>query len=160
MKVEKYIPRNEAGTKATLVEMLRLCQDAAIARPCPPMLQTMVQVIAPRRLDAFLRHTWNYVPDGEIELLRTVPRLLEDQARTGYFEGDCDDACIIAGACLILQQPGLVKAALAAVRRPHDTSFSHVFCLVLDRQGTFRVDPTAPMDADYQNWEMFTVRLF
>lgn len=159
---EKIIPRNEGGVRATCSEISRLALESLEAFPEQNLLMNLLVTGVPlRTVDGFLRQAWLYVEDGPVELLRTVDVLITDYIRTGRFQGDCDDAAIIAAAIvarkLVSFNLSRTKADVCAVRRPHDTSFSHVFILVTDNAGYFIIDPTAPVDADYRHWETLTV---
>ena len=128
--------------------------------------RTMAICYPPRVLDGYLRSRWLYVPDEQdgqpAETIRTLDRLQADVTRTGQFEGDCDDAGVAAVAVLLQYQRNLKAAALVAARPASDPDFTcgHVFCVAADDSGSFRVDPTAPIGADYTAWEKMQMPLF
>jgi len=150
-KITKEIRRGEAGTRDTLEEIRRLILDA-MSDNRSKLFESLAHNIPIQALDRALRELWNYVEDGDVELIRTAGRLADDFWRTGRFEGDCDDACVVAGVILILQQRPI---EIVAVRFPADAQFSHVFI----RSHRFRIDPTAPPDANYDGCEEMVVRI-
>lgn len=157
---EEWIPRGDKGVMETLYKM----RDLAMA---PSEFFTGLarsRAVPLRDLDAWLRSHWRYVPDAidgqPVEVLRTLDNLASTFLRTQMFEGDCDDAAI-AAAAFLQRMPGS-RGRFVAARPPEDPDFSngHVFCVFALYQQWVRVDPTAPLDANYTNWELKTIPLF
>lgn len=146
------IPRNESGTRATLHIMRRLAHETSVWS-----IGRSFQF--PEKLDELLRSKWCYVADGDHELIRTLDRMGSDFLKHGCFIGDCDDAAVMAAAILIHSAKAPTAVRFAAGRPARSPHFLHVFVLFdLDGQ-TYRVDPTAPIDADYSNWELMIAPL-
>lgn len=152
---EQAIPRGAGGTLATLTTIASL----AYAGAQYPELRRFAGTISPRSVDTVLRNVWKFVSDGEHETVRSIPRLMDDFLKYGTFFGDCDDAAVLSAA-LLLTWPFMVHASLDAMRSPASPAFEHVFVSAEDGLGVFRIDPTAPRDADYTNWERLSLPLF
>ncbi len=112
-----------------------------------------------REWDAVLRHYWLYEPEQE-ELLRTIPRQVQNVIQYQKLIGDCDDAAVVAVAMAeakkrhqVTSSYPLLSYQIVAVRRSDEPQFSHVFVEILLGHQLWRIDPTAPTDADYTNWE-------
>lgn len=157
---EKWIPNSEAGVRATLEEMKQLARAGGFY-----MLLDQL-TLRPPDIDRYLAEHWDYVYmplNGQV--LRSVPWMLSDLKKKQKITGACADAAIFAGAILTFQQQSINydnrSASFVAVRPPHELAFDHVFTLVTDYQDiTWRIDPTAPSNADYTNWEPMTLKLF
>ena len=79
----------------------------------------------PQDIDVFLRAHWQVVPDPEsAEFIRTPVHQYRNFRNNGVFEGDCDDAAVMAA--YFLMRAG-VPSWFVAIRLPHDAEFSHVF---------------------------------
>ncbi len=152
--IERSIPRSDAGIRAVLREMKELANAPFAA------------VVEPRAIHAFLAEHWDYEFQPLAgQILRTVPRMLHELNTRGKITGACADAAILAGAILYSdrrRRPELVKSAwFAAVRPPQSVTFDHVCTMAIDRADVpWRIDPTAPADADYTNWEVMELPLF
>ena len=142
-----FIPAGAAGTRSTLAAMVAISLNAS------PHIDV---VMDPRTLDSFLRDNWNFVEDGANEFIR-------DPLKNGRMVGDCDDAAVWVGALLYAYRKRnnvLSHAFFVAVRPPNESDFQHVFTIAEDKHGTFRIDPTAPADANYKGWEEMRHPLF
>jgi hypothetical protein len=167
MRFERSIPRREAGTRRTIAEM----QIMAWAGQDVPLAALM----RPDGLDGTMRNIWFYLPDGKVETIRTVARMQEEfnvpldtyvngqffgVKPAGMVAGDCDDAAVLAAAALLhARRVGhdVGTISIVAARPGRSTEFEHVFVMFeLNHQPT-RVDPTAPVDADYSTWEKMTL---
>lgn len=162
-KREQYIELgdSEAGVRRTL----KIMSNVARAGVDTPGLDTFACAIVPWMLDHALRQFWLYVPDPvTAEQVRTIPVMVAQFRLHAQFAGDCDDAATLAASMLLVIQhwtnrffepPRRVAAIqIVAVRPPDSVSFSHVFTEYMTSGLTFvRVDPTAPKDTDYTNWE-------
>lgn len=155
--MERYIARGNRGTIETMRAMLDVATEGA---PGIPPTRKFVM----RSFDAALRSNWNYVPDGDMETIRTIERMFFDFRTTGHFQGDCDDAAVLACALVLIEpkaRPGIRRmewlrtANLVAARPPEEMDFKHVFVEAVDGNGAFLIDPTAPVDADYTDFELF-----
>lgn len=146
MITEKIIPRGEQGIRAILYEMRRLSITGSLNFG-----------IAPAVIDTCLRRSWIYEfsPLGP-QVLQTVQRMWTDFGNTGFFHGACADAAVLAGAMLCGNRPYVLAAWFVAVRPPHEPDFEHVFTECLG-PGLIRIDPTAPLDADYTHFQRMEV---
>lgn len=164
MRFVRSIPRLEQGTRATLNEMYILAyagQDVPLAA-----------LMRPEGLDGTLRNIWFYLPDGMVETMSTIEKMYREFNQEiavtvdgqpygvkppGFVAGDCDDAAVLAAAVLLHARRlslGVGKISFVAARPAKSSQFEHVF-VVFDYHGqAVRVDPTAPVDADYTNYEM------
>lgn len=158
MKVIKHIPRGMEGIRQTCRELIALAEMGQQNQT----LRRITRILPPRATDNFLRTVWNYKPDGPVEQLTTIDRLCADYQQTSHFTGDCDEAATVAAAMLLLDRPSVKGATVVGVREPNSTwnENAHVFVVGIDHHGIFRIDPTAPADADYQFWEPLTIRIF
>lgn len=163
MRFVKSIPRLEQGTRTTLTEMYYI---AAIGRDVP-----LAASMSPEGLECALRSIWWYVPDGMVETISTIEKMNREFNQNvpvfvdgylfgakppGFVAGDCDDAAVLAAAVLLHARPGnpdVGGIAFVAARPARSFLFEHVFVVFEYRGRPVRVDPTAPADADYSNWE-------
>lgn len=163
---EGWLPRGEAGLRATIAAMGALVKDGIYDSE----VRKLAITYQPREIHRFLRSYWTYVPDGENETIRTPEVMALDFKNNGKFFGDCDDAAVMAGAMLLVRlvMPytrtnalnfDLKSVSFCAVRMARVMEFSHVFIIAEDQEGTFLVDPTAPADADYTAWEKLVIRI-
>ena len=97
MLEHRWIPRNEAGTRATLAIM------KSVVLASNQELRALNWMPA-EEIDSYLRRFWQYVPDGENELIRTPERMVNDRMTSGRYQGDCDDAAVMAGAILLAKR--------------------------------------------------------
>lgn len=82
------------------------------------------------------------VPDPEeFEFVRSPQFQAEEYFDSGYLQGDCDDAATFAAGLLCaIGYP----CKLIAIRRPHDSDFSHVYCSAREGPYLVDIDPIVP----------------
>jgi hypothetical protein len=153
---EHFIPRGNAGSIATAQAIVALAQDGLNN----PDLRRFAVSVSPRSLDHILRGLWHIVPDGTHEVVRSIPRLMTDFQTRRKFFGDCDDAAVLSAALMMLWAGSVQHASLDLLRTPQSPTFEHVFVTAVDSYGAFRIDPTAPRNASYTNWERLATPLF
>lgn len=148
------IPPGYAGTYRTVEFIASLARTGAR----DPRLKRYLPDVGIPFIDSSLRNYWVYA-DEENETLRGVDVQIDNFTQRYQLIGDCDDAAVVAAALAIFaRSPNVV---IVAVRRPDETEFSHVFVEAEDvnEPGTFyRLDPTAPTDANYDGWERMEMR--
>lgn len=149
MTTEIFIRPGRVGTLETLQLIERL------GRKGSGMVPFLLMAIPPSRWDGLIRSRWEYSSrrsiDGKLaqQTFRSIDMQLLSFQRTGVMGGDCAEAAVVVVAVAIA---GGRPYQIVALRRPEDLEFSHVFVEV---QG-YRIDPTAPTDADYTGWERLT----
>ena len=104
--------------------------------------------------DNTLKTYWHYASE-DTETVRSVAYQVGNLMKYGKLIGDCDDAAAVAVACACASR---LPYRIVAVRSPESSEFEHVFVEVARPVGLktgswVRMDPTAPVDADYQFWE-------
>jgi len=146
------IRNGPAGTRQTLEEMAPLAREGAQL----PYVKIIGEQYNPAEYDALMRSYWRYAEEYD-ETLTPVDFQIRTVMTAGYMMGDCDDAAIVIGAVALASG---FHARFVATRRGPDAQFTHVFAEVsIPLQSPFapeawlRVDPTAPLDANYQGWE-------
>jgi hypothetical protein len=152
-----FILRGPAGIRATL-EMIF---NQAVIGGRLVYVSRFVSTVPLDQWDTVLREYWDY-QDEDAETLRSVRLQIESLMRGGKLIGDCDDAAIVSGA---LAQAAHLPFVVVAVRAPTSHEFTHVFVEVVDvhtprerhrsvrMSRMFKLDPTAPPDANYSDWE-------
>lgn len=144
------IRNGPAGTRQTLEEMAQLAQEGSTL----PYVRNIGLQFQPAQYDDVIRSYWRYAEEYD-ETLTPV----DVQARTflsaGYMLGDCDDAAIVVAAVAVASQ---LPSRFVAVRPGNEANFDHVFAEVAIQQtpnstSWLRVDPTAPLNADYRGFE-------
>ncbi len=137
---EFVIPRGSAGTRIILRYMAERIRHSAFTVSTEP-----------RRIDQVIRESWFYEDaNGLNGILQNI--------RPGGMRGNCADAAIVAGSMLQAWRLAGNRLLfwLVALRAPDSQEFNHVAIMVSDEGGRFWIDPTAPRDADYSNWEDMT----
>jgi transglutaminase-like putative cysteine protease len=97
--------------------------------------------------DAWIRARFDYRPETE-EVIRTPQRMWDDFAKTGRFEGDCDDISTFFASILIAM--GYSTRFVAIRYDPSHQDFEHVYTEFFDGQSWRVVDPTVEPGTDYQ----------
>lgn len=150
---EIFIRPGRAGTLETLQLIQQLGQVGAAAVP-PFVLGLPIP-----SWDATLRSRWDYEARREVngipaqQTFKSMALMITNFRQTGRFRGDCAEAAVVVVA---VATAGRISYRIVAVRPPDDIEFSHVFVEVPFRNFIYRIDPTAPVDADYTNWERLT----
>jgi len=109
--------------------------------------------VEPRRLDGEFRDVLRYVADP-IQSLRTPQFLRADFGTTGSITGSCADLATLAAAALY-RNARVKHLTFVISRQPADAFQWHAFLTVEEIDGTtYRIDPTAPIDADYTTAEV------
>lgn len=132
------------GVRDTLALMLAMAQSGSRLT----YVDKFVRSIPLRQWETVLREYWDYQEEQD-ETLRSVQTQVETLMKTNKLVGDCDDAAIVAGA---MCEAAHLPWKFVTVRPPDNTEFSHVFVEVF-KGDWLRLDPTAPVDADYTTWE-------
>lgn len=102
-----------------------------------------------------LASRWAYASE-DTETVRSIAFQIQNLMKFDKLIGDCDDAAAVAVACACAAR---LPYRIVAVRAPEESEFGHVFVEVCrpqqqyDARGYLRIDPTAPLDADYRFWE-------
>lgn len=104
--------------------------------------------------DDTLRHYWHYASE-DTETVRSMSFQVGNLMKHGKLIGDCDDAATVAVACA---NAARLPYRIVAVRSPENSEFEHVFVEIARPSGLkmghwLKLDPTAPVDADYHFWE-------
>ena len=109
--------------------------------------------------DATLRSRWDYEAVREVEGIpaqqgfQSIVQMISHFQQTGRVRGDCAEAAVLVVAVAIVCR---LSYRIVAVRPPDEIEFSHVFVEVTFNNYVYRIDPTAPVEADYTNWERMT----
>lgn len=140
------IRRGRAGTWDTL----ELINGMGVSGSTNPFLKRFTLGVALRQWNATLKQYWVFVEETE-ETLRSVNMQAQNLIAYQKLYGDCDDAAVIAVA---LATAANLPYRIVAMRAPEHSEFGHVFVEIRGPANTWiRVDPTAPVDADYNFWE-------
>ncbi len=116
--------------------MRRLVQQASIP------YDVLGQIPNVNSIESWVRDRLVYTVDYPVEILRSPDNMLATIRRTGYFNGDCDDATILASA--------LVNAMRYPVRfvaitdNIWDEGYSHVYCQYYFNNAWRDIDATEP----------------
>ncbi len=133
---------------AGIRDTLQMIHQMALAGSRLVYVQRFILTIPMHQWDGVLRQYWDY-QEEDIETLRSVRLQVDSLMKQGKLIGDCDDAAIVAGACCAASH---LPFQIVAVRPPNAVEFNHVFVETLTAFPV-RLDPTAPVYADYSNWE-------
>ncbi len=136
------IQRGRQGTWETL----QLIDSVGQAGQNIVYVKRIVESVPVNAWSELLRRYWLF-QDEERESIRSVRSQIQSLQAYGRLIGDCDDAAVIVVA---LARSAHILYKVVAVRRPDDNEFSHVFVMV----NGVPIDPTAPVDANYLNWEV------
>jgi len=137
------IRRGRTGTHDTLELIYGMGLQGSTERD----VQQFVRSFPASQWDGLLRQFWQF-EEEETETLRSVRLQADYLRRSGVMIGDCDDAAVVAVALGYAYSPN-IELHVVAVRSPASHEFEHVFVEI----GNLRIDPTAPVNADYRNWE-------
>lgn len=146
MSRQETIRRGMLGTWDTLRFIYQMGQTGTTS----DYVKRFVLTVPLQNWNTILKQYWDY-QDEEEETLRSVATQIDSLMHYGKLVGDCDDAAVMAVAlCAASNLP----CKVVAVRQPQDSEFSHVFVeSAAPQQRITRLDPTAPINASYVNWE-------
>jgi hypothetical protein len=149
MSTEIFIRPGRAGT----LETLQLIEQ--LGRKGAPMIPFLLLGIHPSRWDGMIRPRWQYEMRRSVDgkeaqqTFRSIDQQLFLFRKTGHMAGDCAECAVVVVAVAIATGR---PYEILAMRPPDELVFRHVFVEV---EG-YRIDPTAPTDADYTGWERLT----
>jgi hypothetical protein len=147
---EIFIRPGRPGTWETLELIDRLGSEGA------SLIPHYIAALPVSSWDSQLRGRWVYEARRSVQgvpaqqTFRSVAQQISNLQVTGRLHGDCAEAAVIVVAVAIA---GGLPYNIIALRPADETEFAHVFVIVNARGSFYRIDPTAPTDADYTTWE-------
>lgn len=149
----------EPGTQQTVSFMIRNALDGASLPQVRALAESAVKGAPERdlaaeaqRIEKWVKGHLRYTRDGlNVEMLKTVPRILGEIQSQGYFMGDCDDASTLSAALLLSLGHQVGFQVLGRGNVPHHVN-------VYDASAGVQVDPTGEPTGNFGYRRVYPVR--
>lgn len=150
-----YIGTGDAQTRDTLARMRKLIYDASDDAQVVQLARTIVAGVSghdftaqARAVRAWLVKHFRFVRDPRsIELLEEPSVHIRNVQRTGYTQGDCDDAATLGAA--LASAIGMDGQLTAEAFMFKDAPYQHVFAVLNTPAGPLDLDTTRPQSIPF-----------